>query len=127
MKCLKKSTQRVTSREVEFGYSYPIFSNNSIRTSKYNLLTFLPLNLIEQFSKAPNVYFLVLTILQFFKPISITGGVPTILPTLLIVIMVSAFKDFLEDYKRWKSDKEENNRKVVRYSFKQLGKLNFRS
>ena len=35
------------------------FPNNSISTSKYNLLTFLPKNLIEQFSKMANVYFLV--------------------------------------------------------------------
>ena len=35
------------------------FPNNSISTSKYNLLTFLPKNIIEQFSKMANLYFLV--------------------------------------------------------------------
>ncbi len=25
------------------------------------------------------------------------------------------FKDFLEDYKRWKSDKEENNTQIEKY------------
>ena len=35
------------------------FPNNSISTSKYNLLTFLPKNIMEQFSKMANLYFLV--------------------------------------------------------------------
>lgn len=34
--------------------------NNKIQTSKYTWLTFLPKNLIEQFSKYPNLYFLVI-------------------------------------------------------------------
>lgn len=33
--------------------------DNSISTSKYNILNFLPKNLIEQFSKIANLYFLV--------------------------------------------------------------------
>lgn len=123
MTFFKKSSQRTTPRELEYGLSYPTFSYNSIRTSKYNVLTFVPYNLVEQFSKAPNVYFLILIILQFFKAISITDGIPTILPTFLIIIAISAFKDFLEDYKRWKSDKEENNREVSRFLFQKQGKV----
>lgn len=37
---------------------------NAIRTCKYNPVTFLPLNLYEQFKRAANFYFLVLLILQ---------------------------------------------------------------
>lgn len=33
--------------------------DNSIQTTKYNVLTFLPKNMMEQFSKLANVYFLV--------------------------------------------------------------------
>lgn len=33
--------------------------SNKISTSKYNVVTFLPMNLFEQFSKAANLYFLV--------------------------------------------------------------------
>ena len=33
--------------------------NNFIQTSKYTFLTFIPKNLMEQFSKLANVYFLV--------------------------------------------------------------------
>ena len=41
-----------------------MFQNNFIKTSKYTLLTFLPLNLFEQFQRAANFYFLCLFILQ---------------------------------------------------------------
>ena len=34
--------------------------NNSISTTKYTLLSFIPKNLMEQFSKLANVYFLVI-------------------------------------------------------------------
>lgn len=37
---------------------------NAIKTYKYNFLTFLPLNLYEQFRRVANVYFLALLILQ---------------------------------------------------------------
>lgn len=37
---------------------------NAIKTYKYNALTFLPMNLFEQFKRAANFYFLVLLILQ---------------------------------------------------------------
>lgn len=42
----------------------PWFQNNAIKTSKYNLLSFLPLNLFEQFRRLANAYFLFLLILQ---------------------------------------------------------------
>lgn len=41
-----------------------VLQNNAIRTSKYNLLTFLPLNLFEQFRRLANAYFLFLLVLQ---------------------------------------------------------------
>lgn len=37
---------------------------NAIKTYKYNVLTFIPLNLYEQFKRAANLYFLALLILQ---------------------------------------------------------------
>ncbi|KTG37553.1 hypothetical protein cypCar_00011129, partial [Cyprinus carpio] len=40
------------------------YSGNAIKTYKYNVLTFLPLNLYEQFKRAANLYFLCLLILQ---------------------------------------------------------------
>lgn len=42
----------------------PFLQGNAIKTYKYNVLTFLPLNLYEQFKRAANLYFLALLILQ---------------------------------------------------------------
>lgn len=81
-------------------------------TSKYNVLTFLPLNLMLQFSKFANFYFLVLMIMECFKSISDSGGVPVLALPLSFVVGISMLKDIYEDYLRHKSDNEENNSKT---------------
>ena len=43
--------------------------------------------------------------------VSNSDGMPTIYVPLIIIVLVTAIKDFYEDYKRKKSDQEENNRK----------------
>lgn len=43
---------------------FPLPQSNCIKTSKYNILTFLPVNLFEQFQEVANTYFLFLLILQ---------------------------------------------------------------
>ena len=50
-----------TSKERNIISNKPLlqYPNNAISTSKYNLLTFLPINMLEQFSKLANIYFLV--------------------------------------------------------------------
>lgn len=82
--------------------------DNSIKTSKYNTLNFIPVNLFVQFSKVANLYFLIIGIMQMMPSISVSGGFPVIFVPLSIVIGVSATKDFYEDLKRKMSDKEIN-------------------
>ena len=84
--------------------SESIFCDNRISTSKYTLLTFIPINLLEQFSKIANVYFLIIGVLQIIKDISISGGAPVIYMPLFVVVSISAIKDLFEDLKRHKSD-----------------------
>jgi hypothetical protein len=79
-------------------------------TSKYNLFTFLPQNLMVQFSKMGNLYFLILSILECVPSISDSDGFPVLLFPLGFVVGLSMIKDIYEDYQRYKSDKEENNR-----------------
>jgi hypothetical protein len=40
------------------------YKSNAVSTTKYNLITFLPKNLFEQFQRIANLYFLVIAILQ---------------------------------------------------------------
>ena len=48
--------------------------SNAIRTSKYTLLSFVPMNFLHQLSKMANIYFIFITCIQMIKPISITMG-----------------------------------------------------
>ena len=95
---------------------------NFISTSKYTWYNFIPKILYEQFSKMSNIYFIIIAILQCFPEISNADGKPIILLPLCVVILVNSIKDFYEDWKRKKSDDEENNRKVEVYD---LDKKNF--
>lgn len=90
----------------------PTFKKNEISTSKYNCLTFVPKNLFEQFSKVANLYFLVMGLMQMINAITASDGIPTTYGPLIVIVLISAFKDLYEDYKRHKSDNEENNKKV---------------
>ena len=80
-----------------------------IRTAKYTVYNFVFINLFEQFKKTSNICFLILTVLQVIRPISISDGQPTILLPLSFVVVIGMAKDFVEDWKRSKSDREENH------------------
>lgn len=50
--------------------------------------------------------------MQMIKAISITNGIPTISLSLIFIILVSMSKDLVEEYKRWESDRRENENKT---------------
>lgn len=92
--------------------------HNGIRTSKYSGFTFIPLNLFMQFKKAPNVYFLLIAFMQTIELISISGGKSAMAVPLVLVVIISMIKDAYEDWKRHKSDDEENNASTLVYDHK---------
>ena len=83
------------------------YANNHVSTTKYNVATFLPKFLFEQFSKYANVFFLFTAILQQIPNISPTNRYTTIVP-LGIVLMVSAGKEIVEDNRRRSQDSQLN-------------------
>ncbi|EPQ26729.1 uncharacterized protein PFL1_05708 [Pseudozyma flocculosa PF-1] len=85
------------------------FLDNYISTSKYNLITFVPKFLVEQFSKYANVFFLFTACIQQIPGVSPTNRWTTIVP-LALVLLASAFKEVKEDIKRHQSDSELNAR-----------------
>ncbi|XP_023694698.2 phospholipid-transporting ATPase ID isoform X1 [Paramormyrops kingsleyae] len=99
---------RANDRELNLSYKY---GTNAIKTSKYNLITFLPLNLFEQFQRIANAYFLFLLILQLIPAISSLSWFTTVVP-LVLVLSITAAKDASDDINRHKSDKQVNNRLV---------------
>ena len=84
------------------------YVDNHISTAKYNIATFLPKFLYEQFSKYANVFFLFTAILQQIPNISPTNKYTTVVP-LLIVLIVSAVKEIVEDFRRKTSDSTLNH------------------
>ncbi|KAG7092955.1 hypothetical protein E1B28_009257 [Marasmius oreades] len=84
-----------------------VYTSNQVITSKYTILTFLPRNLLEQFRRIANVFFLGIAILQFFPKFSTISPGLVLLP-LLIVLTITAGKDAYEDVKRHQSDRRVN-------------------
>lgn len=86
------------------------FCSNRVRTARYTLWSFLPLNLFEQFQEMANVYFLVIGVFQSIPEVSTTQGVPTIYLPLIFILAVSATRAAVEDYSRHLTDKKESSR-----------------
>ncbi|XP_015123681.1 phospholipid-transporting ATPase ID isoform X2 [Diachasma alloeum] len=98
---------RANNREYNSQFKY---ANNYIKTSKYSVLTFLPLNLFEQFQRLANFYFLCLLVLQMIPAISSLTPITTAIP-LIGVLTLTAVKDAYDDFQRHSSDSQVNNRK----------------
>ncbi|KAK7304651.1 hypothetical protein VNO77_42536 [Canavalia gladiata] len=87
------------------------YCDNSVRSTKYTVATFLPKSLFEQFRRVANFYFLVAGILAFTKLTPYTA-VSAILP-LSIIIGATMVKEGIEDWRRKKQDIKVNNRRVI--------------
>lgn len=81
---------------VEFNDLFTGPQNNYIKTSKYSWLTFLPFNLLEQFQRIANFYFLCLLLLQLIPAISSLTPITTAIP-LIGVLTLTAVKDAYDD------------------------------
>jgi phospholipid-transporting ATPase len=90
--------QDLRNFEVNKLYSKKDFKSNFIQTTKYNLLNFVPKNLLGQFTKLANAYFLMMAFLEMVPAISDSSGIPVLLMPLGFVVVVSMIKDAFEDY-----------------------------
>ncbi|XP_033375635.1 phospholipid-transporting ATPase ID isoform X4 [Parus major] len=106
--CVAEEERRVRANAREYNEKFQ-YASNCIKTSKYNIVTFLPVNLFEQFQEVANTYFLFLLILQLIPQISSLSWFTTIVP-LVLVLTITAVKDATDDYFRHKSDNQVNNR-----------------
>ncbi|ESO89585.1 hypothetical protein LOTGIDRAFT_124920, partial [Lottia gigantea] len=100
--------RRIKCNDHEYNTSFE-YANNYISTSKYNVFTFLPKNLFEQFQRLANAYFLGLLILQLLPVISSLTPLTTVIP-LVAVLSVTAIKDAVDDFQRHRNDDIVNNR-----------------
>lgn len=74
------------------------YADNSVRSTKYTLTTFLPKSLFEQFRRVANFYFLVTGVLAFTALAPYTA-VSAIVP-LIIVVGATMVKEGIEDWRR---------------------------
>ncbi|EGC40136.1 hypothetical protein DICPUDRAFT_93437 [Dictyostelium purpureum] len=88
------------------------FPSNRISNTKYTVITFIPKNLMEQFGRAMNIYFLMIGVLQLFPSITPVDPIST-WGALLFIFTVSAIKEAFDDYNRGRRDKKANERKYT--------------
>ncbi|XP_075154288.1 ATPase phospholipid transporting 8B isoform X2 [Haematobia irritans] len=101
--------RRIRANDRDFNAQFK-YADNYIKTSKYSMMTFLPFNLLEQFQRLANFYFLCLLVLQLIPAISSLTPVTTAIP-LIGVLTLTAVKDAYDDIQRHVSDSQVNNRK----------------
>lgn len=87
------------------------FPSNYIRTTKYTMLSFLPLGIAYQFYRFSNCYFLLVVILSCIDVISPVSAITAINP-FVFVMAVSLIREAVEDWARYKSDKAQNSQTV---------------
>ncbi|KAI3649657.1 hypothetical protein MP228_005289 [Amoeboaphelidium protococcarum] len=89
-------------------HQLPRYPSNAVYTTKYNLITFLPKNLFEQFRRLANFYFLAMVVVQSLPQFQQTSPFFSALP-ITFIVLVTAAKDAFEDWRRRVSDSEMNN------------------
>lgn len=97
----------------EDGHPKAQYARNKIRTAKYTPISFLPKNLWFQFHNIANVYFLFIIILGIFQIFGASNPALNAVP-LIVIIVVTGFKDAFEDWRRTVLDNELNNAPVHR-------------
>ncbi|KAK7196821.1 phospholipid-transporting ATPase-like protein [Novymonas esmeraldas] len=85
------------------------FCDNRVCSSKYNVFTFLPLNVWEQFHRPINVYFLLVAALQFIPSVAPVSPFTTIFP-ISVAFLINAVKEGIDDLRRHRQDVEVNER-----------------
>ncbi|KAB5515794.1 hypothetical protein DKX38_026442 [Salix brachista] len=91
--------------------THGLYCDNRISNRKYTLFNFLPKNLMEQFSRFMNQYFLLIACLQLWSLITPVNPASTWGP-LIFIFAVSATKEAWDDYNRYLSDKKANEKQV---------------
>uniref|UniRef100_A0A3B5LL60 Phospholipid-transporting ATPase n=1 Tax=Xiphophorus couchianus TaxID=32473 RepID=A0A3B5LL60_9TELE len=91
------------------------FLSNAIKTTKYSLLLFLPMNLYEQFHRFANLYFVGIAILNFIPVVNAFQPEVALIP-ICVILLLTALKDGWEDFRRYQSDRKVNNTPCFIYS-----------
>lgn len=91
------------------------YADNSIKTNKYTLWSFIPMNLFEQFHRLANIYFVAIAALNFVPVVNAFQPGVALIP-ICIILSITAMKDAWEDFQRYQADKQLNNTPCLVYS-----------
>ena len=110
--CFKKVD--ITSQRIVY-FNNPILNitnwSNKEENNKYNLITFLPIVLFNQFKQFGNFFYLIMSISQFFPDLKV-GFLFTYISPLAFVVCVSMAKELYDDINRRIQDKKTNSTTV---------------
>lgn len=87
------------------------YRSNYVSSTKYNIVTFFPKALFEQFRRVANLYFLFSAALSVVPSLTPFTWESLVLP-LVFVMGISMVKEAIEDWRRFLQDREVNSRKV---------------
>ena len=82
--------------------------SNKIENHKYNLITFIPVVLFNQFKQFGNFFYLMMSVSQFFDEL-VVGFLFTYISPLVIVVSISMLKELYDDINRRIQDKKTNS------------------
>ncbi|KAK1442221.1 putative phospholipid-transporting ATPase [Babesia gibsoni] len=86
------------------------FTWNGMKNTKYNVFTFLPYVLYEQFKIFMNLFYLLISLSQLIPDLAVESAI-TYFGPLTLVLFVSLLKEGCDDYKRYLRDREANSQK----------------
>ena len=111
--CFKKVD--ITSRRIVYFNNQALnITNwsNKEENNKYNLITFFPIVLFNQFKQFGNFFYLIMSITQFFPDLKV-GFLFTYISPLAFVVFVSMAKELYDDVNRRIQDKKTNSSKIT--------------
>ena len=121
-KCKRKKDYKPRSLWIGKTHTSTKYPSNAIRNQKYNIFTFIPCVLYEQFKFFLNFYFLVMACSQFIQAIRV-GYLYTYWGPLAFVIFVTMAREAVDDIRRWKRDREINNQKYKKLTLRGMVQL----
>ena len=72
------------------------FMSNKLQNNKYNIITFVPVVLFNQFKFFYNLFFLLISLSQFVPPLKV-GYLFTYISPLVFVLLITMTKEAFDD------------------------------
>lgn len=91
------------------------YPKNIICNQKYSLLSFIPMVFAQQLKSFLNIFFIFIMLLQAFPSVRVSHPMTSVFPWLIVQLFVY-IKEGVDDYKRYKRDKEANDKQCTRYT-----------